>query len=159
MAVKHYVDGIPKSGTRTYKITTNGDTSTITDVTEYEQVGSNFGALDVNQTCVLECNYSKNGTVHALTTPNTASENIKFFATSAFTKGDKFTFNGVTVAAQTMDGGALTNNFFKANTIVECVRRGNVLYFGSSGGSVVDDVTGDVYRLGFDNGKMFIEEA
>ena len=84
MAVKHYVDEIPSTGGRTYRINIDGDRSTITDTTTYEQEGTAFGAADVNSTCVLECNYSKSGTVHNLTTENTSSENIKFFATSAF---------------------------------------------------------------------------
>ena len=158
MAVKHYVDEIPSNGGRTYRINIDGDKSTITDTTTYEQAGTAFGAGDVNSTCVLECNYSKSGTVHHLTTPNQSSENIKFFATSAFTRGDTFTFNGVAVTARTTDGRGLDTNFFIANTIVDCYRKGNVLYFGSSGTSIVDDSTGVAYHLGIDNGLMYIEE-
>ena len=76
MAVKHYKDEIPPSGGRTYKV--NGVVSTIEDTTAYQQEGSGFGAADVNAACVLECNYSKSGTVHRLTTENTATENLKF---------------------------------------------------------------------------------
>lgn len=158
MAIKHYVDEIPATDVRTYRIEINGDKSTITDTTAYEQVGTTFGAADVNSTCVLECSYAKNGTIHALTTENISSENVKFFATSAFVRGDTFTFNGVAVTAQTTDGKALDTNFFIANTIVECFRKGNVLYFGNSGKSIVDDSTGVIYRFGMDNGKMYIEE-
>lgn len=158
MAVKHYRDDIPPSTGRVYKITTNGDKSTITDVTEYQQVGSIFGADDVNCACVLECNYTKNGTVHALTTANLLSENIKFFATAPFGRGDTFTLNGVAVTARTTDGKALDSNFFIANTIVECFRKDDILYFGSSGKSIVDDTTGVAYHLGIDNGQMYIEE-
>lgn len=158
MAVKHYVDEIPPSTGRVYRIETNGATSKITDVTEYDQVGSGFSASDVNRACVLECNYVKSGTVHKLVTDNTTSENIKFFATSAFTRGDTFTFNGAVVTARTTDGRGLDTNFFAANTIVECYRKGNVLFFGSSGRSIVDDTTGVAYHLGLDNGMMYIEE-
>lgn len=158
MAVKHYVDDIPPSTGRVYRVETNGDTSKITDITEYEQVGTSFGAKDVNATCVLECNYAKSGNVHMLTTENIGSENIKFFATEAFNRGDTFTFNGTAVTAQTMDGQVLSTNFFKANTIVECSKRGNVLYFASAGSSVTDDSTGVAYRLGIDNGVLYIEE-
>ena len=157
MAVKEYVDAIPNGG-RTYSININGDKSTITETTVYEREGATFGATDVHSTCVLECNYSKSGTVHKLTTPNQGSENIKFFATSAFTRGDTFTFNGVAVTARTTDGRGLDTNFFIANTIVDCYRKGNILYFGSSGSSIVDDSTGEAYHLGIDNGKMYIEE-
>lgn len=158
MAVKHYVDEIPPSTGRVYQIVTDGNTSKITDLTEYERVGSGFGANDVNCACVLECNYAKSGTVHKLTTENTESENIKFFATADFNRGDTFTFNGTAVTAQTTDGHALDKNFFKANAIVECRRRGNVLYFASSSKSIVDDSTGVAYRLGIENGIMYIEE-
>ena len=158
MAVKHYVDEIPPSTGRTYYINVDGNKSKITDTTTYEQVGSGFGARDVNSTCVLECNYSKSGTVHELTSENTSSENVKFFATSAFTKGDTFTFNGVTVTARTIDGKKLDTNFFVANTIVECFRKDDVLYFESSSESIVDDTTGESFRFGIDNGILYIEE-
>ena len=158
MAVKHFVDEIPPSTGRRYLIETDGDTSTITDVTMYERIGTGFGAADVNCTCVLECNYAKNGTVHQLTTENVLSENIKFFATSAFRSGDTFAFNGTAVTAQTTDGHALGTNFFAANTIVECRKRGNILYFASASKTIVDDSTGAAYRLGIENGIMYIEE-
>lgn len=159
MAVKHYVDDIPPSTGRVYRIETDGEKSKITDVTEYEQEGSIFSANDVHRTCVLECDYAKNGTVHALTTPNTASENIKFFATAAFNRGDTFTFNGTAVTAQTTDGQALGKNYFKANTVVECRKRGNVLYFGSGSSHIVDDTNGKSYRIGIENGNMYIEDG
>ena len=158
MAVKHYVDEIPSTGGRTYRINLDGDKSTITDTTVYEQAGTAFGAADVNSTCVLECNYRKNGKVHELTTENASSENIKFFATSAFASGDTFTFNGVAVTARTLDGKALNSNFFIANTIVECFKKENVLYFGSSSQSIADDTTGVSYHFGIDNGLLYIEE-
>lgn len=156
MAVKHYVDEIPPSTGRTYSI--NGNNSTIIDTTVYEQVGTGFGAADVNSSCLLECNYAKRGTVHELTTDNTASENIKFYATSAFTKGDTFTFNGSAVTAQTTDGQALGTNFFVANTLVECRKHGNVLYFASASKAIADDTTALSYRIGVENGMMYIEE-
>ena len=159
MAIKHYLDDIPNTEDRVYIITTSEDgTSTIRDVTEYAQVGSNFGAKDVNEVCVLECGYSKSGTVHALVTDNIGSENVKFFATSAFSRGDTFTFNGEVVTARTTDGKGLDTNFFVANTVVECFRKDNVLYFSSSGSSIVDDTTGISYRLGMDDGRMYIKE-
>jgi len=158
LAVKHYVDEIPPASGRTYRIEVNGDNSKIVDTTQYQQNGTGFGANDVNCACVLECNYSKSGTVHRLTTENTASENIKFFATAAYSRGDTFTFNGTAVTAQTTDGQALDTNFFKANTVVDCFKRGNVLYFASSSKSIVDDATGTAYHLGIENGIMYIEE-
>ena len=158
MAVKHYVDEIPPETGRTYYINVDGDNSKIRDTTVYAQVGSGFGARDVNQTCVLECDYSKIGTVHNLISENTDSENVKFFATSAFVKGDTFTFNGVPITARTIDGKKLDTNFFVANTIVECFRKDDVLYFESSSESIVDDATGESYHFGIDNGLLYIEE-
>lgn len=158
MAVKHYVDEIPPSTGRSYLIETDGNTSKITDVTEYLQVGTPFSANDVNCTCVLECNYIKSGIGHRLWTDNLDSENIKFFATDDFKSGDKIYFNDVEVTAQTTDGHSLGTNFFKANTIVECRRRGNTLYFASSSKAITDDNTGTAYRFGIENGKMYIEE-
>ena len=158
MAVKHYVDEIPPATGRTYYIAVNGNQSKITDTTVYDQTGSGFGASDVNSACVLECNYVKSGKVHKLTTENTSSENIKFYATSSFTKGDKFTFNGVTITARTTDGKELDTNFFVANTIVECFRKDGILYFGNSGKSIVDDVNGMSYHFGIENGMLYIEE-
>lgn len=158
MAVKHYVDEIPPSEGRTYQITTDGSSSKITDVTNYQQIGTGFGASDVNSTCILECNYEKSGTVHKLTTDNTASENIKFYTTSAFTRGDTFTFNGVAVTAMTTDGKTLGTNFFVANTVVECHKYGNALYFASANKAIVDDANTSAYRIGVENGIMYIEE-
>ena len=158
MAVKHYVDEIPPSTGRTYYVAVNGNQSKITDTTVYEQVGSGFGASDVNSTCVLECNYTKVGKVHKLTTENTHSENVKFYATSAFTKGDTFTFNGTAITARTTDGKELDTNFFVANTIVECFRKDGILYFGHSGKSIVDDANGMSYHFGIENGMLYIEE-
>ena len=158
MAVKHYRDDIPPSTGRVYKINTSGGVSTITDATEYSQVGSTFGADDVNCACVLECNYTKNGTVHELTTENLLSENIKFYATSDFNKGDIFTFNGTRVVARTIDGQQLSAYFFKANTVVECQKRGNILFFASSSSFIADDTTSSTYRIGIENGCLYIEE-
>lgn len=157
MAVKHYVDEISPSTGRVYEIITDGNTSKIIDKTNYEQVGSGFGATDVNSTCVLECNYAKNGTVHELTTENTKSENIKFYATAGFNSGDTFTFNGTKMAVFTMDRQPLSANFFVRNSIVECRRRGSVLYFTSPSKSIIDDSTGKAYRFGIENGAMYIE--
>lgn len=158
MAVKHYVDEIPPSTGRSYLIETDGNTSKITDVTEYQQVGTPFSANDVNCTCILECNYSKRGREHNLTTQNIETENIKFFATEDFNKGDSFTFNGQSIGACTTDRQGLGDKFFRANTIVECYKIGGVLYFTRPNKSIVDDSTGTAYRFGIENGKMYIEE-
>lgn len=157
MAVKHYVDEIPPSGGRTYKI--NGTASTIEDVTVYQQEGSGFGATDVNAACVLECNYSKNDTVHTLTTQNTASENLKFYATAAYNRGDTFTLNGTAITAQTLNGEALDTNFFKANSMVECFLRNGALFFMGSNRTIVDDTDPtNVFRIGISEGFVYLEE-
>lgn len=158
MAIKHYLDDIPSTPERVYRIETNGNVSKIIDVTEYEQTGSSFTAGDVNKACVLECDYEYNENVHSLTTPNATSENVKFFATAPFRRGDVFTFNGKEVEARTVDGHPLGSNFFVANTVVECNRKGNVLYFASSIKSIADDTTGVEYSFGIENGMMYIEE-
>lgn len=159
MAVKHYVDAIPPATGRSYYISINGNNSKITDTTVYEQEGSSFGATDVNTTCLLECNYSKSGSTHMLSTLNKDSENIKFFATESFIKGDLIMFNGTIYTALTADGRELDTNFFVANTVVECFRKDGVLYFGNSGKSIVDDTSGMTYRFGIDNGLLYIEEV
>lgn len=156
MAVKHYVDEIPPSGGRSYKV--NGVASTIEDVTAYQQEGSGFGAADVNATCVLECNYFKSGTVHTLTTQNTASENLKFYATAAYNRGDTFTLNGMAIAAKTLNGEALDTNFFKANSMVECLLRNSTLFFTGQSRAIVDDGDGAAYHFGLENGYLYIEE-
>lgn len=156
MAVKHYVDEIPPSGGRTYKI--NGVASTVEDVTAYQQEGSGFGAADVNAACVLECNYTKNGRVHELTTQNTTTENLKFYATAAYNRGDTFTLNGTAITAKTLNGEALDTNFFKANSMVECFLRNGTLFFMGQSRSIVDDENGGAYHFGLENGYLYIEE-
>ena len=157
MAIKHYVYEIPPSTGREYEI--NGAKATIKDVTKYDQVGSGFGAADVNATCILECNHTKDGTVHLLTTDNVNTENIKFYATADFLKGDTFKFNGTPVRAIATDGRPLDPYFFVTNTMVECKKKGNVLYFQGKCDLLVDEFTKSAYYIGVDDGVMFIEEA
>lgn len=159
MAIKHYVDEIPPSTGREYEINTNGTKSTIKDVTNYEQIGSGFGAADVNATCILECNHVKDGNVHYLTTDNVNTENIKFYAKADFVKGDTFKFNGETVVAKTTDGRGLEQHFFVAYTVVECKKRGKVLYFQGKCNLLEDDSTHAGYYVGVLNGVMYIEEV
>lgn len=51
MALKtDYKDYIPPSGGRKYKITANSDgSSSVEDITQYQQVGDTWGADDINQ--------------------------------------------------------------------------------------------------------------
>lgn len=156
LAVKYYRDAIPPSTGRSYKI--NGVASTIEDVTVYQQTGSSFGAADVNAACVLECEYSKSGNVHALTTSNKATENLKFFATSSYAKGDAFSLNGATVDAKTLDGNPLDTNFFRANSMVECFLRNGTLFFTGRNRAILDETSGAMYHFGIENGYLYVEE-
>lgn len=161
MASKHYLDEIPPSGGRVYEIVDipNGDTCHIHDVTEYEQVGTQFHAADVNAACLLEADHAKSGTVHVMTTPNTDTENIKFRATAAYVKGDTFTLNGTACPAQTISGRPLESGYFKAGAMVHCIlSRGTLWFEGSRAPVLVDDTTGTVFTLGVNNGKLYIKE-
>lgn len=161
MASKHYQDEIAPASGRVYEIVDipNGDTCHIHDVTEYEQVGSEFHAADVNASCLLEADHEKAGTVHALTTPNVDTENIKFRATAPYVKGDTFTLNGTAYPAQTISGKPLETGYFKQGAMVHVLLSYGTLWFqGSSNNALVDDTTGAVYVLGVNNGKLYIRE-
>ena len=135
MSVKHFVDEIPPETGRKYNITTVGGESTIEDLTVYEQVGTKFGSADVNAACILECNHAKAGTVHALTTENTTTENLKFTAVADFVQGDTFTLNGIVMNALMPDGNALSGDFFKTGAVVFGFVSGANIYFVGGGGS------------------------
>lgn len=159
--VKKYQDEIVPQGGRVYQIEDipNGDTCHILDVTEYTQVGAEFHAADVNAACLLEANHQKVNTVHQITTPNTATENIKFIATAAYARGDTFTLNGVELTAKMLNGKPLADGHFGQGAMVTCLLANNVLWFeGGCGAVLVDDTTGVAYRLGINNGKLYIKE-
>lgn len=161
MASKHYMDDIVPADGRTYQIMpiTGGDTCKIVDVTQYEQVGTEFHKGDVNAVCLLEADHSKAGTIHALTTPNTDTENIKFRATADFHKGDSFTLNGTAMDIATISGRPLESGYFKTGAMVHCLLSRGTLYFeGSKAPVIVDDTTGALYTLGINNGKLYIKE-
>lgn len=141
MSVKQFVDEIPPETGRKYNITTQDGESTIEDITIYEQEGTRFGSADVNATCILECNHTKSDTVHALTTQNTTTENLKFIATADYVHGDTFTLNGTAITARMPDGNALSDGFFKMGAVVFGFVRGTNIYFVGGCGyavSVVD---------------------
>lgn len=135
MSVKHYVDEIPPEDGRKYNITTEGGESTIEDITVYEQEGTKFGSADVNAACILECNHAKSGTVHALTTENTTTENLKFTAVADYVQGDTFTLNGTAMTALMPDGNSLSGDFFKTGAVVFGFVSGTKIYFVGGGGS------------------------
>lgn len=130
MSVKHYVDEVAPASGRVYLIEDAGDgKSTITDVTDYTQAGTPFGASDVQDTCILECNYAKSGTIHQLTTDNTLTANIRFKATARFNGGDAITLNGTTMTAKLCNGSDLPDGCFVENSVVTCYKDGNNLWF------------------------------
>ena len=118
MAYKHYVDQVAPSSGRTYTI--NGTTGgTIVDTTQYEVVGSDFGAQDIMDVGVLEANYARNGTVHQLSTENTSSIQMRFSPTASYNAGDTFTVNGTAFTVKsTMGAVTLPTNFFTNGSIV-----------------------------------------
>lgn len=158
--IKKYQDEIPPVSGRVYGIESmDGDLSRIIDATQYLQAGVEFKAEDICATCLLECAYAHDGKVHALTTPNNSAENIKFYATSPYKRGDTFTFNGTPMVAITMDGYALDSNFFKAGCMVECRVRNGVLFFNSRSTAITDDTDPSAsFRFGFENGHAYIED-
>lgn len=129
MAYKYYKDEVVPSTGRKYNITNNDDgTNKIVDVTNYTATGSTFGTADINAIGILECNYSYASNIHALTTDNTNTENIKFTATNAFTTGDSITLNGDTVTLKSLDGTTITENAWLANSVVFAFRKDTTLY-------------------------------
>lgn len=102
--IKNYVDEIPPADGRKYLIETEGTDSTITDVTQYEQEGSIFGASDIQGVCIMEVTHSKTGTTHNLTCENLRAENIKFRATAQFNTDDAVYVNGTRFSARFQNG-------------------------------------------------------
>lgn len=117
MAYTKWQDEVAPSTGRVYNIDTSA--GTITDITAYEQQGTQFGAAAVQDIGILEANYTKSGTVHQLTTENTDSIQMRFTATAAFNAGDSFTVNGTAFSVRTTNGVVtLPSNWFVANSIV-----------------------------------------
>ena len=130
MAVRHYVDEVAPSGGRVYEITdASGGGKHITDVTEYVTEGTAWGAGDVQDNCLLECNYSKTGTIHALTTENTLSVNLRFTATAVWNEGDALTLTGTTMTCKLKNGDSLPGGAWESGAVVTCYKAGNTLYF------------------------------
>ena len=143
--VKHYVDEVPPSGGRIYLIEDVGSgNSSITDVTDYVQAGTSFGAADVQDTCLLECNHSKTGTIHALTTDNTLSVNIKFTATAAWAAGDTLTFNGTAMTCKLKNGDSLPGGAWESGAVVTCYKNSNTLYFDLPNGVASSNTSVDI---------------
>lgn len=168
MASKQYKDSIPPSTGRSYLITTNQDgTSKIEDVTEYVQEGTPFGTADVNESCIIEAEYSveKDPTdtsnrrqIHKLVTPNTTARNLKFEVAfpDQFNVGDIFTLNGEQIDAKLFDGNALPQDYFSTDNerrinVVSCFKGSDgALYFTPN--PVISDGTSQ-YTFGVDGIK------
>ena len=87
----------------------------------------------------------KNGTVHAITCLVDDAVFIRFTATSDFTSGDTFTYNGQVVSAVRPDGTGLTTGDFHVNGTVLASVIGNLLTVYTYGGSSVAE---DSKKLG-----------
>ena len=137
MSQKAYVNAVAPSGGRVYSIVSVGDNqNNITDVTDYEVVGSEFGSSDIMAVCLLPFDHTRSGTVHQLTSPNTTAQNIKFTATANYMSGDTFSVNGQNVTAVTLNGSSLVAGCFISGSVVSCFLSGTTLYFSDSMGSV-----------------------
>lgn len=128
MAVKHYVDEVVPEDGRVYDIADVGEHKSITDVTAYPQVGSSFGAADIEAACVLEAEHLKVGNEHRITIPNGDAENVKFIATADFAAGDTVTWNGDPMTVLTQAGEEPEAGLFKQGIPAECRREGSTLY-------------------------------
>lgn len=116
--IKNYKNQIPPLTGRKYVIETDAsDNSTITDVTEYIEEGTSFGANDIQGVCIIECTHTKSDTRHDLNTENVAVENIKFTATDNFNPGDTVYLNNVLMTVLN-----LTDN------LVDCFKTGDVVF-------------------------------
>lgn len=109
---------------------------------------------------ITDCEYSKNGTVHALVTDNTSAENIKFFATASYQRGDSFTLNGNAVEVKTLDGQSPDTGYFRENVMVYGMLKDSVLYFTGRSDVIADDT--DVqsrFKIGIENGYLYMEDV
>lgn len=132
MALKtDYKDYIPPSGGRKYKITANSDgSSSVEDITQYQQVGDTWGAEDINQVNKLvngavypnlldnsNFNYPVNqrdGTSYSTSTGN-AAYSI-----------DRWRIEGATytVATHTLSGTSYTNRACRMAQFIEMAQYG-----------------------------------
>lgn len=109
---------------------------------------------------ITDCEYSKRGTVHALVTDNPSVENIKFFATASYQRGDSFTLNGNAVSVKTLDGQSPDTGYFRENVMVYGMLKDSVLYFTGRSDVISDDT--DVrsrFKIGIENGYLYMEDV
>lgn len=95
------------------------------DRPNYEKIDDQMHKNQINS--VVEASELKSGTVHAITCLTENAVFFRFTATSDFTAGDTFTFNGTTVSAVLPDGSGLQTGAFKINGTVLCSIIGTLL--------------------------------
>lgn len=132
MALKtDYKDYIPPSGGRKYKITANSDgSSSVEDITQYQQVGDTWGAEDINQV-----NKLVNGAVYPnlldnsnFTNPVNQRDGTSYSASTgnAAYAIDRWRIEGATynVATHTLSGTSYTNRACRMAQFIEMEQYG-----------------------------------
>jgi len=132
MALKtDYKDYIPPSGGRKYKITANSDgSSSVEDITQYQQVGDTWGAEDINQV-----NKLVNGAVYPnlldnsnFTNPVNQRDGTSYSASTGNTVYaiDRWRIEGATytVATHTLSGTSYTNRACRMAQFIEMEQYG-----------------------------------
>lgn len=132
MALKtDYKDYIPPSGGRKYKITANSDgSSSVEDITQYQQVGDTWGAEDINQV-----NKLVNGAVYPnlldnsnFTNPVNQRDGTSYSASTgnAAYAIDRWRIEGATytVATHTLSGTSYTNRACRMAQFIEMAQYG-----------------------------------
>lgn len=95
------------------------------DRPNYEQIDEQMHKNQIAS--VVEATELKSGTVHAITCLTVGAVFFRFTATSDYTAGDTFTFNGTPVSAVLPDGSGLQQGAFKINGTVLCSIVGTLL--------------------------------
>ena len=131
MASKKFQDGIAPSATGIrYQVTENSDgTSSIDNVTEWEQQPTEIRAVDLIQGMVLECDHTKVNQNHNLTNPNSLLSSIRFYVdVGQAYSGGEFYLNGQPL---TIVGDEPT--FVEGDTVFASIR-GDTINFKTGGG-------------------------
>lgn len=89
---------------------------------------------------IVEASELKSGSVHAITCLTENAVFFRFTATSDFTAGDTFTFNGTPVTGVLPDGSGLQTGAFKINGTVLCSVIGTLLtVYSYSASAIAED--------------------
>lgn len=113
------------------------------DRPNYEKIDDQMHKNQINS--VVEATELKSGNVHAITCLTEGAVFFRFTATSDFTTGDTFTFNGTPVSAVLPDGSGLQTGAFKINGTVLCSVIGSLLTVYSF---TTSDIAADSEKLG-----------